>query len=180
MTQHEYVFVAISIILGLAITRNLHTVAMLIRAHNEATSHWSSSLWSLCVATYILQLWWVGWGLREIEVWTFMNFVILIAGSIFLYGASEMALPVPGSDRTLNFLEHSQGLGRLSTLSLMLYFMVGPYINISLFKVEIAPALIVPAFGMIILALMISVPRAFKWLSLLFTAYTAFILAITA
>ena len=30
MAQHEYIFVAVSIILGLAITRLLHTVAMLI------------------------------------------------------------------------------------------------------------------------------------------------------
>ncbi len=43
MTQHEYVFVAVSIILGLAITRLLHTVAMLIRAHVQVTFHWATA-----------------------------------------------------------------------------------------------------------------------------------------
>jgi hypothetical protein len=180
MTQHEYVFVALSIILGLAITRLLHTVSMLIRAHNVVTFHWSSALWALCVMTYSLQFWWVGWGLRGIEEWTFVDFAILTAGSIFLYGAAEMALPVPGSDRTLNFLEHSQGLGRLSALSLVLYFMVGPYVNISLFKSPVVPSLTVPAIGMIVLALMVTLPRGFLWYSLIFGGYTGFIVAITA
>ena len=180
MTQHEYVFVALSIILGLAITRLLHTASMLIRAHREVTFHWSSALWALCVMSYSLQLWWVGWGLRGIEEWALTGFAILTAGSIFLYGAAEMALPVPGSDRTLNFLEHSQGLGRLSALSLMLYFLVGPYVNIFLFKAPIIPALTVPAVGMIVLIFMVTLPRGFVWYSLLFGGYTAFIVAITA
>ena len=35
MTQHEYVFIAISVILGLALTRLLNSVAGLIRAHKR-------------------------------------------------------------------------------------------------------------------------------------------------
>jgi hypothetical protein len=180
MTQHEYVFVALSIILGLAITRLLHTVSMLIRAHSEVTFHWSSSLWAMCVMTYSLQLWWVGWGLRGIEEWVFADFAVLTAGSIFLYGAAEMALPVPGADRTLNFLEHSQGLGRLSALSLTLYFLVGPYVNISLFQTPIIPALTIPGIGIIGLLLMVFLPRGFVWYSPLFAGYTVFVVAITA
>ncbi|GHD19321.1 hypothetical protein GCM10007052_27630 [Halioglobus japonicus] len=44
MTQHEYVFVAISIILGLVITRLLHTMGMLFRAHREVTLHWATAV----------------------------------------------------------------------------------------------------------------------------------------
>ena len=103
MTQHEYVFVAISIILGLAITRLLHTVAMLIRAHRDVTFHWSTTVWGLCVLTYSLQLWWVGWGLRDHAIWTFADFAVLTAGSVCVYGAAEMAMPVPEGDRDLDF-----------------------------------------------------------------------------
>ena len=70
-------------------------MAMVIRAHERVIFHWSSAIWALCVLIYILQLWWVGWGLREVEVWTFLDFIVLIVGSIFLYGAAEMALPAP-------------------------------------------------------------------------------------
>ena len=179
MTQHEYVFVAISIILGLAITRLLHTVGMLIRAHRDVTFHWSTALWGFCVMSYSLQLWWVGWGLREISDWSFSDFAILTAGSICVYGAAEMALPVPEGNRTLHFLEHSQGLGRLSALSMLMYFAIGPYVNVSLFGNPLLASLALPAVGVILMGLIMAIPRAFAALSVLFAIYTAVILTLT-
>ena len=179
MTQHEYVFVAISIILGLAITRLLHTVGMLIRAHRQVTFHWSTALWGLCVLCYCLQFWWVGWALREIDDWSFADFAILTAGSICVYGASEMALPVPDGDRPPDFLMHSETLGRLSALSLLLYFAIGPYVNIQMFGNGLMPSLAVPLLGALLMALVIFLPRSFRVMSVLFTTYTAGILLLT-
>ena len=45
MTQHEYIFIAISIILGLAMARLLHSAALLVRAHSRVTYHWATALW---------------------------------------------------------------------------------------------------------------------------------------
>ena len=90
MTQHEYIFIAVSIILGLAITRLLHTAAMITRAHSRVIFHWSSAIWTGSIMLYILQLWWVGWGLRTIEQWTFPDFIILVFGSSCIYGAAEI------------------------------------------------------------------------------------------
>jgi hypothetical protein len=180
MTQHEYIFVAISIILGLAMTRLLHNVAMLIRAHRAVTFHWATAVWSVCVMTYSLQLWWVGWGLAELGVWSFGDYAVLTAGSVFVYGAAEMALPVPDDSRALDFLAHSQGLGRLSALSMLLYFVVGPYVNITMFGNEVLPSLVVPAIGIVLMGLIIALPRAFTVLSPLFAVYTSFILYLTA
>ena len=180
MTQHEYVFVAISIILGLAITRLLHTVAMLIRVHRRVSFHWSTALWGLCVLAYLLQFWWVGWGLRDLENWHFGDFVVLIVGAIFVYGAAEMALPVPEGSGNLDFLVHSQGLGRLSCLSMLLYFFVGPYINVTMLGNPLLPSLALPALGMLITGLMIALPRIFAAMAPVFAAYSALILALTA
>jgi hypothetical protein len=180
MTQHEYVFVAISIILGLAITRLLHTVAMLIRVHRQVSFHWSTAVWGICVLAFVLQFWWVGWGLRDLESWHFGDFVVLIVGAICVYGAAEMALPVPEGITGLDFLQHSESLGRLSCLSMLLYFLVGPYVNVTMFHNPLMPSLILPAAGMVVTGLMIAIPRAFPWLAILFSAYTALILALTA
>lgn len=180
MTQHEYIFVAISIILGLAITRMLHNMAILIRAHREVTFHWSTAVWGICVMIYCLQLWWVGWGLRDLGTWSFGDFAVLIVGSICLYGAAEMALPVPEGSRGLNFLQHSKGLGRLSALSLLFYFAIGPYVNITLFGNDIIPSLVLPITGAILTGLIIRFPDAFEGLSLLFLFYTAAIISVTA
>jgi hypothetical protein len=181
VTQHEYVFIAVSIILGLAITRMLHTVAMLIRAHTRVTVHWSTAVWGLSVMTYILQLWWVGWGLRDLILWDFSDFLMLIIGSIFIYGAAEMALPVPPEDN-LDFFRHSQRLGRLSALSMLLYFAIGPYVNLVMLNppVPLGPALVVPLIGMGLTGGMIAFPGSFKILSLLFAGYTMLIVYATA
>lgn len=179
MTQHEYVFVAISIILGLAITRLLHTVGSLIRAHRRVSFHWSTAAWGLCVMCYSLQLWWVGWELSEVTQWSFGDYAILTAGSVFVYGAAEMALPVPEGDYDLNFLTHSMGLGRLSALSMLLYFAVGPYVNISMFGYDMLPSLVLPAIGMVLMALTIALPTMFPLMTGLFLAYTGLILVVT-
>lgn len=180
MTQHEYVFVAISIILGLAITRLLHNVGLLIRAHREVSFHWSTAIWGLCVMTYSLQLWWVGWGLRDMPEWSFGDFAVLTAGSIFVYGAAEMALPVPEAGRELDFLSHSEGLGRLSALSMLLYFLVGPYVNIEMFGNEYIPSLLLPFVGIALMGMIIGLPKLFPALSILFAMYTGLILIVTA
>ena len=91
MTQHEYIFVALSIILGLALTRLLHTVAQLIRRRREVRFHWATTVWSLSVLVFVLQLWWVGWELRTFNAWGFLDFCALVLGAIFVYGAAELA-----------------------------------------------------------------------------------------
>jgi hypothetical protein len=179
MTQHEYVFVAISIILGLAITRLLHTVGMLIRAHSQVTFHWATAAWALCVMSYSLQMWWVGWGLAGKEVWTFGEFAVLTAGSIFVYGAAEMALPAAEGQRDLDFLRHSQGLGRLSALSILLYFAIGPYVNIALFGNDILASLLFPVIGIVLMGVMIALPRFFPAMVVLFTIYTTVVIVLT-
>ena len=104
MTQHEYVFVAISIILGLAITRILSLVAGLIRAHTRVSFHWATALWGACVMLFILQLWWVGWELNTFSDWNIVDFFALVIGSIFIYGAAELALPSEDFDIALSLI----------------------------------------------------------------------------
>jgi hypothetical protein len=96
MTQHEYIFVAISVVLGLAMARLLHTAALLVRIHARVRHHWATTLWGVCILIYILQLWWVGWELRLVTDWSIIDFFALVIGSIFVYGAAELALPSYG------------------------------------------------------------------------------------
>ncbi|MEZ5492929.1 MAG: hypothetical protein R3F50_21845 [Gammaproteobacteria bacterium] len=178
MTQHEYIFIAVSIILGLAITRLLHTMAMITRAHSRVHFHWASILWAFSILLYILQLWWVGWGLRTIEVWTFLDFIVLVFGSASLYGAAEMALTAP-EESQLDMLQMSQDLGRLSALSMLLYFLVGPYVNIVMYKNAILPSVVVPSVGILLMALVITLPARFRLWSLLFAGYSVSVLLLT-
>ncbi|MDD9891273.1 MAG: hypothetical protein OXU66_12495 [Gammaproteobacteria bacterium] len=178
MTQHEYIFIAVSIILGLAITRLLHSAAIIARAHRRTRFHWASILWAFSILTYILQLWWVGWDLRSIQDWSFLDFVVLIFGSIFIYGSAEMALSVPNK-KPLDMLQHNQNLGRASALSMLLYFLVGPYVNIFMLNNPVLPSLALPSIGILLMLLVIALPRLFVILSSMFAAYSCVILALT-
>lgn len=178
MTQHEYIFIAVSIILGLAITRFLHTVAMITRAHKRVIFHWAPAIWTCSIMLYALQLWWVGWGLRVIEQWEFLDFIALVFGSSCIYGAAEMAIRAPESE-TVDMLAESQQLGRLSALSMLLYFLVGPYVNIVMYEIAVLPSLLVPAVGIILMILVITIPKYFRVWSIIFLLYSLGVLALT-
>ena len=184
MTQHEYVFVAISIILGFAITRLLSSVAEMIRVYGHVAFHWATALWTGCVMLFILQLWWVGWELHSFSRWSFFDFFALVLGAIFIYGAAELALPREDLDITdhseLDFLAHSQSLGRGSAVSMLGYFAVGPHVNIGLFGNPPLPSIVIPLIGAILVLLIAVKPAWFKPLVVLFAAYALLILLLTA
>ena len=183
MTQHEYVFIAISIVLGLAITRQLSAIAGLIRAHKHVKFHWATAVNAACVMFYILQLWWVGWELRSFTEWTFLNFFVLVIGAIFVYGAAELSLPKEDYDITddseLDFRAHSKSLGRVAAVSMMGYFFVGPYVNIAMFANPVLPSLVLPIVGILLMMLFIFRPGWYRLLTLLFSAYTILIITLT-
>jgi hypothetical protein len=184
MTQHEYVFVTISIILGLAITRLLNSAASLIRANKRVAFHWSTALWGTGVMLFILQLWWVGWELRNVTEWTILDFFVMVIGAIFIYGAAEMALPTEdydlSDDAELDFLAHSQSFGRISALSMLGYFCVGPHVNMTLFGTPTLPSIAFPLLGGILMLLVALKPNWFKALSVVFISYAVLILYLTA
>ncbi|MDC0602839.1 hypothetical protein OAP14_07400 [Aliiglaciecola sp.] len=128
---------------------------------------------------FTLQLWWVGWDLHDFNDWSFIHFLVLIFASIFMYGAAEMALPDP-DDGYFDMLSHSQALGKVSAMSLLLYFLLGPYINIIMFNNPIFLSLVIPLIGVVLMLLVILIPRWFKWLSIIFGLYSLFVLFVTA
>ncbi len=184
MTQHEYIFIAISVVLGLAMARLLHTAALLVRAHTRVQHHWATSLWGACILIYILQLWWVGWELRSYPDWSIVDFFALVIGSIFVYGAAELALPTEDFDITddteLDFLLHSRSLGRVSAASMLGYFVIGPYVNIAMFNNPPLASYGFPAVGGLMMLAMIFRPQWFRWLTVIFAGYTLLILYLTA
>jgi uncharacterized membrane protein YfhO len=184
MTQHEYVFIAISVILGLALTRLLNSVAGLIRAHNRVTFHRATALWGAVIMLFILQLWWVGWELRSVAQWTIIDFFALVIGSIFVYGAAELALPTEdydiSNDAELVFLTHSRSFGRLSALSMLGYFCIGPYVNIKMFGNPPLLSYLFPVIGGILMLLVALKPTRFEVLSVAFAGYAILILYLTA
>ena len=89
-----------------------------------------------------------------------------------------MALPSPDSDK-LDMLEESQNLGRLSALSMLMYFLVGPYVNIYMYHHSVLASLAVPLLGILLMLLVIFIPKFFKAWSAIFAAYSLIVLSLT-
>ncbi len=178
MTQHEYIFVTVSIVLGLAMTRILNVVGDLTRHHRQVKFHWSTAIWGMSIMIFILQLWWMGWGLRDFSGWTFRHFVVLIFASICIYGAAEMAFP-DSEDGSYDMLLHSQSQGRLSALAMLAYFLIGPYVNIVMFSNPVSLSIAVPSVGILLMILVMAIPRWFQILSVFFAAYSLLLLYVT-
>lgn len=156
----------------------------LIRAHERIKFHWSTAVWASCIMVFILQMWWVGWELRNYADWSFFDFFVLVACTVFIYGAAELALPVEdydvASDQELDFLLHSQSLGRVSAGSMLGYFLLGPYVNIELFENAALPSIVVAGVGALLMLAFLVKPAWFRGISILFAAYAAIVLFLTA
>ena len=160
MTQHEYVFIAVSIILGLAITR----LAKLCRRHLFVLMGVSPSTGQLhygaprSCCLYCSSGGWVG-GCAAFQAGPSLIFSPWLSAQFFVYGAAELSLPTEDYDITddseLNFMAHSQSLGRVSAASMLGYFCVGPHVNIILFGNPALPSIGVPLFGGLLMLLVI-------------------------
>ncbi len=155
----------------------------LIRAHDRIKFHWATALWAGCVLVFTLQMWWVGWELRNYPNWSFSDFFVLVACTVFIYGAAELALPVEdydvASDRELDFLHHSQSLGRVSAASMLCYFLLGPYVNIYMLKNAALPSILVAGFGAALMLAFLVKPAWFKAVTFVFASYAAAVLYLT-
>jgi hypothetical protein len=89
-----------------------------------------------------------------------------------------MSLSSP-EDGSVDMLQESRQLGRLSALSMLLYFLVGPYVNISMYQNPVLPSLAVPAIGIGLMVLVITNPKRFQLWSLLFAGYSTLVLVLT-
>ena len=80
----------------------------------------------------------------------------------------------------LDFLNHSQTLGRISAASMLGYFLIGPYVNILLFENPAAPSIAIASLGAAQMAVIVFKPQWFSQMTLFFAAYAAFVLYLTA
>lgn len=80
----------------------------------------------------------------------------------------------------MDFLDHSRSLGRVSAASMLGYFAVGPYVNLTMFGNPPVASYGFPLLGAILMILFILRAQWFEALSIVFTGYTILILYLTA
>ncbi|HEX7110869.1 MAG TPA: hypothetical protein VF216_00355 [Mizugakiibacter sp.] len=93
MSDFEYISVLLSIILGLGITQLLSGIARLVRDGRQLAPAW----WLMVmVATLLLahfQVWWVSFGWRYVQAWTFFGYAAFMVMPMLLYLLAYLILP---------------------------------------------------------------------------------------
>ena len=90
MTIFEFLSVAVSIILSLAIIRLLNGSPYLTAS---AKRYWVHAAWVIGLAIAIPLIWWNTWAYSQIEDWIFPEFVLLLLTPVTVYYLAATLIP---------------------------------------------------------------------------------------
>lgn len=93
MSAYEYIAVATSIVVGLAITQLLSGVAQLYHARKDVRTYWLHTAWNAVLLLFAFRIWWVFWLYRDVPEWGFFQFLLYLSPSIVFYFLAAIAVP---------------------------------------------------------------------------------------
>ncbi len=112
MDEFSYLSVLLSIIIGLAITQILKGYRGIVLARTRVGLYWPVLLWSASLLVMNIQSWWASFGLREVRVWTFAKFGIVLVQTILQYMLAAIVLPDFFGGERVDLREHYFGHAR--------------------------------------------------------------------
>jgi hypothetical protein len=82
VTLFEYITVAISLVLALAIARTVDGVRSSLASDRR---YWVHAAWVAIKLTNPMTFWWLIWRYRDVETWNLAAFMLVLAWPVFLY-----------------------------------------------------------------------------------------------
>lgn len=96
MSPFDFVLVAYSIVLGLGLTALLSNLAWLVRERAQVCFSKIHAGWVLVTFLWILSAWWDTYSLRARPLWTWTDFILLMAAATFIVFQAFLVTPAPG------------------------------------------------------------------------------------
>ena len=91
MTLFEYISIATSLILSFSLARTLTNLVPIFAPEHR---YWVHGAWVLVVLANHAHLFWQIWLFQGVEVWTLVEFVLLLMGPIMLLIGASLLVPV--------------------------------------------------------------------------------------
>lgn len=137
MDNFRWIAVALSMLLGIGVTRLLAAGVSVFRSRTHARLDWVPLVWAVCVFLWQLQFWWAIVELGSIvEVWTLGRFLLLVALALSLFVAAALVLPPnelePGDDLRASFERD----GRWALVALSIYFVLALLVDWKLWSIS--------------------------------------------
>ncbi len=90
---YDFVTVAYSIIIGLAMWTLLERIGGLIQHRRNIQFHWIPIFWAVFLFCIQVQIWWSIWGFRNLPQWNLPSFLLILLLTIFTYLPVTVILP---------------------------------------------------------------------------------------
>jgi hypothetical protein len=130
MESFRWIAAALSMILGLAVTRVLSGLVEVFRARSTARLDWIPVAWAMILFVMQLQFWWAVIELQDlVQTWTLASFLLLVSLPLLLFLAAALVLPgqrmEPG-DSLAGFFERD---GRWGLAAISAYLVVAVVVD---------------------------------------------------
>lgn len=98
MTPFEFLSVALSFVLGLAVTLLLTSLLAAFRNRRRTKLDWIPFVWAVYVLVFQFQYWWAIWELVALPQWSVATFALVLGLAALLFVAGGLVLPSGGGD----------------------------------------------------------------------------------
>lgn len=137
MTHFEFLSVALSFVLGLAVTVLLTSLLTAFRARRKTRMSWLPVTWAAYVLVMQFDTWWEVYGLVSMESWTAGAFALLLLLVLELFAAGALVLPTGLGDYPEDLDEYFQEDGRWAVAVVAAYMVTAIFVNAALFDIGI-------------------------------------------
>lgn len=132
MDSFRWIAVAISMILGIGVTRLLSSAVMIVRNRTEFVFDVLPAAWATFIFIAQIQFWWAIIELAKLKsVWTLTNFLALLSMPLLLFIAAALVLPHEARERDLNLRSAFARDGRLALVALALFNAVACAVDVA-------------------------------------------------
>lgn len=126
MTPFEFIALAISVILGLAIARLISGIGTSIRLIKSKNYSWLHGLWLINIFILLPGYWWGLYAWSSLQNWNFFHFVLLIIYTTNLYLITDFLVPSKINEE-INFKEHFSKNRKMFFVLLFLSFPIDQF-----------------------------------------------------
>ena len=141
MTQFEFLSVALSFVLGLAVTVLLTSLLTAFRARRRTRMSPLPLAWAVFILVNQFDTWWEVYGLSSMESWTAGAFVLLLVLALLLFAAGGLILPTGLGDYPDDLGEYFQQDGRWAVAVVAAFNLTAIVANTALFGEEVLGAM---------------------------------------
>lgn len=130
MDAFRWISVAVSMILGIGVTRLLTSVVVLVRNRDVFEFDIVPAAWAAFIFVAQVQFWWAIIELATLKAgWTNGEFLVLISMPMSLFVAAALVLPHEPRERDLDLRQAFARDGRLALVALAVFNAVAVYVD---------------------------------------------------